>query len=140
MGISAQPLLEVKDLTVRFGGQAAVEGISFGLEAGETLGLVGESGSGKSASSLAILRLLDVRRDLRFDLGQAGDALGHSRTKAHKQQDKSEDLHPENTGERSGRTREGRCPPCQDPAVNKNASLHWILFPVCGSKLCTRDK
>jgi peptide/nickel transport system ATP-binding protein len=53
-----QPLLEVSDLRIAFGGQEAVRGISFGIAAGETLGLVGESGSGKSATSLAMMRLL----------------------------------------------------------------------------------
>jgi peptide/nickel transport system ATP-binding protein len=53
-----QPLLEVSDLRIAFGGQEAVRGISFAIAAGETLGLVGESGSGKSATSLAMMRLL----------------------------------------------------------------------------------
>jgi peptide/nickel transport system ATP-binding protein len=52
------PLLDVRDLSIAFGGQTAVRGISFQINAGETLGLVGESGSGKSATSLAVLRLL----------------------------------------------------------------------------------
>jgi peptide/nickel transport system ATP-binding protein len=64
-------LLEVKDLTVGFGRHEAVKGISFQINAGETLGLVGESGSGKSASSLAVLRLLPesarVGGAVRFD-------------------------------------------------------------------------
>ncbi len=51
-------LLELAGLTVRFGAQEAVRGISLAIRPGETLGLVGESGSGKSAASLAILRLL----------------------------------------------------------------------------------
>jgi peptide/nickel transport system ATP-binding protein len=54
------PLLDVKDLSIAFGEREAVRGISFGINAGETLGLVGESGSGKSAASLAVLRLLPV--------------------------------------------------------------------------------
>lgn len=48
-------LLDVKDLSVQFGQQTAVNGISFSLQAGETLGIVGESGSGKSVTSLAIM-------------------------------------------------------------------------------------
>ena len=58
----AGPLLKVEDLVVRFstheGTVHAVNGISFELESGETLGLVGESGCGKSVTNLAIMRLL----------------------------------------------------------------------------------
>ena len=56
-------ILEVKNLqtyfTVREGLAKAVDGVSFRLHRGETLGLVGESGCGKTVSSLSILRLLD---------------------------------------------------------------------------------
>lgn len=58
MTLERTPLLEVRDLRVRFGGTLAVDGVSFALRAGETLGLVGESGSGKSVTSLAVMRLL----------------------------------------------------------------------------------
>lgn len=55
-------LLEVKNLQTQFftdtGVTKAVDGISFDLEEGETLGLVGESGCGKSVSALSILRLI----------------------------------------------------------------------------------
>lgn len=55
-------LMEVKDLKVRFEGEKttvyAVNGVSYKLHEGETLGVVGESGSGKSVHSLAIMGLL----------------------------------------------------------------------------------
>jgi oligopeptide/dipeptide ABC transporter ATP-binding protein len=56
------PLLSITDLVVRFRTQEglihAVNGVTFDLEAGETLGLVGESGCGKSVTSLALIGLL----------------------------------------------------------------------------------
>jgi len=58
----AKTVLEVENLTTEFHVEAgiarAVDGISFHLEEGETLGLVGESGSGKSVTSLSLMRLI----------------------------------------------------------------------------------
>jgi oligopeptide/dipeptide ABC transporter ATP-binding protein len=58
----AQPVLEIEDLQTHFftaiGVVRAVDGVSYSLSSGETLGVVGESGCGKSVSALSILRLV----------------------------------------------------------------------------------
>ena len=60
--MNGEPELAVRDLVVRFAvGRRtvhAVNGVSFDVERGESVGLAGESGSGKSATSLAVMRLL----------------------------------------------------------------------------------
>jgi peptide/nickel transport system ATP-binding protein len=59
------PLLRVDDLRTHFftvdGVTRAVDGVSFHVDPGETLGIVGESGCGKSVTALSILRLLPPR-------------------------------------------------------------------------------
>jgi peptide/nickel transport system ATP-binding protein len=69
-------LLEVEQLQTHFATQdgvvRAVEGLSFSIEAGETVAIVGESGCGKSVTSLSILRLLQepparMAGQIRFD-------------------------------------------------------------------------
>ena len=70
--MSSETVLEVRDLKVHFpvmagavmrkqvGSVKAVDGVSFTVRRGETLGLVGESGCGKSTTGLAVLKMLDI--------------------------------------------------------------------------------
>jgi ABC-type dipeptide/oligopeptide/nickel transport system ATPase component len=59
-------VLEVQDLRTHFqtrwGTVKAVDGVSFSLRRGETLGIVGESGCGKSVTMLSLMRLVPPRR------------------------------------------------------------------------------
>ncbi|MFL5120941.1 MAG: ATP-binding cassette domain-containing protein, partial [Microvirga sp.] len=77
------PLLAVRDLATSFftedGTTRAVDGVSFDVGAGETLGIVGESGCGKSVTALSIMRLLPPRlgRTVRGSVAFEGrDLLG----------------------------------------------------------------
>ena len=72
MTAPAQPLLDIQNLRVSFGGFTAVDGVDLQVHSGELLGIVGESGSGKSVSMMALMGLIDapgvVTADaLRFD-------------------------------------------------------------------------
>ncbi len=70
------PLLDVRDLKTVFGTDsnpvAAVDGVSFSVDSGQSLGIIGESGSGKSVTAFSILRLLSspgrvVSGSIRFE-------------------------------------------------------------------------
>src|SRR6478609_9378025 len=64
MTTSAHPLLDVRDLHVEFrtreGIAKAVNGVSYSVDAGETLAVLGESGSGKSVTAQAVMGILDM--------------------------------------------------------------------------------
>src|SRR5258706_11659366 len=62
------PVLQVRDLKKSFGGIAAVDGVSFGVEEGEILGIIGPNGSGKSTLFNCILgQLRPTSGDVRLD-------------------------------------------------------------------------
>jgi oligopeptide/dipeptide ABC transporter ATP-binding protein len=91
--LEGEPLVEVRDLVKHFplthgvifqrqyGAVRAVDGVSFDVMRGETLGLVGESGCGKSTTARLIIRLLDpTSGTVRFD-GEDIAGLPHGRLK-----------------------------------------------------------
>jgi ABC-type branched-subunit amino acid transport system ATPase component len=56
--MSAEPFLAVEELSVRFGGLTAVDGLSLSADRGEVVGLIGPNGAGKTTSFNAVLGLL----------------------------------------------------------------------------------
>ncbi len=84
------PLVEVRNLKKYFktprGVLHAVDGVSFSLNAGETLGVVGESGCGKSTLGRCVVRLHDVTDgEVRYEGREIG-ALSHREFKGYRQQ------------------------------------------------------
>jgi ABC-type oligopeptide transport system ATPase subunit len=86
---AGEPLMEVRDLVKHFpltsgiifqrkvGAVQAVDGISFDVLRGETLGLVGESGCGKSTTARLLLRLMEpTAGSIRFEGQEIADAKG----------------------------------------------------------------
>jgi oligopeptide transport system ATP-binding protein len=84
------PLLELRELTTAFRTDAglvrAVDGVSFALREGESLGVVGESGSGKSVTSLSVLRLVPTPPGVHGGeiLWRGENVLGWSRRRVRK--------------------------------------------------------
>jgi oligopeptide/dipeptide ABC transporter ATP-binding protein len=86
-----EPLLEVRDLVKHFpitkgviitrsvGAVQAVDGVSFDVQPGETLGIVGESGCGKSTTARLVMRLMNpTSGSIKFDGREIADAKGES--------------------------------------------------------------
>src|SRR5260370_33699714 len=62
------PLLEIRDIALRFGGIVALDGVSFAIEEGEILGLIGPNGAGKTTLFNCVSRLYTPNRgDIMFD-------------------------------------------------------------------------
>ena len=72
-------LLSVREVTLRFGGIVALDGVSFDVLRGETLGIVGETGCGKTTTARLMMRLLEpTSGTIRFE----GDDVTHLRKRA----------------------------------------------------------
>ena len=71
-------VIEVQNLTKRYGQTTVVKGISFSVRPGEIFGLLGPNGSGKTTTILMLLRLTEIRRGM-FACSVAIRRANHSR-------------------------------------------------------------
>ena len=83
-------LLEVNDLRIRYGSDVVVDGVSFAVNRGESVGVVGESGSGKSQTALSLLGLLPTNASISGSILFDGEELAN---KTSKQLDKVRAVH-----------------------------------------------
>jgi len=72
------PLLAVIDLEVRYGGIAAVKGISFAVEEGEMVCLIGANGAGKTSTLKALTRMIGSRGEVRYGRERIDGLPGHT--------------------------------------------------------------
>src|SRR5215472_15995495 len=67
-GMNGDPLLDVRDVALRFGGIVALDGVSFTLDEGQILGLIGPNGAGKTTLFNCVSRLYTPNRgDILFE-------------------------------------------------------------------------
>ncbi len=73
----AQALIEALNLEVRYGGIAAVKGISFAVETGEMVCVIGANGAGKTSTLKALARMIPSKGEIHYDGGRIETAPGH---------------------------------------------------------------
>ncbi len=75
---AATPLLDIQDVTVRFGGIVALDGVSFQVESGQIAGLIGPNGAGKTTLFNCLSRLYSFERgSIRFEGRSLTDVPRH---------------------------------------------------------------
>jgi ABC-type branched-subunit amino acid transport system ATPase component len=82
IGTSDMALLEVRDLTVRFGGLKAINDVSFDVEEGQFVGLIGPNGAGKTTFMDAITGLVPSSGNVFFDGRELNGLPAHRRIQA----------------------------------------------------------
>ena len=74
----AQALIEVLNLDVRYGGIAAVKGISFAVEPGEMVCMIGSNGAGKTSTLKALARMLPSKGEIHYNKLRVDQMPGHA--------------------------------------------------------------
>lgn len=74
----AQALIEALNLEVRYGGIAAVKGISFAVEVGEMVCMIGANGAGKTSTLKALARMIDSRGEIHYAGSRIENAHSHT--------------------------------------------------------------